>query len=320
VVEVVGGRRDGRYAVLRRLARGDEGVRYLVLSTSGRVMTLGFRDITAASQKVGTVTLPTPFKPRDRRFVQDTLRQLRKVPPRRSDRSPQTHMLVEHPVADCPDASRHLAALRRAQRITRRLEQQLALRQAGGHGLVEEFRVIRDLLEERDYCSGWALTPRGHRLRRLYNESDLLLAEAIEHGALYGLTPPEMAALLSVFVYEPRTDQVSAPDWPTDDLQERWEATEGLWAELASDERARRLAPTRRPDPGFGALAYLWASGTEFEELPTRGMAPGDFVRVSRQLVDLLRQLRDGIPELAEDAAAALREVDRGVVAAQGVG
>jgi ATP-dependent RNA helicase HelY len=320
VVEVVGGRRDGRYAVLRRLARGDEGIRYLVLSTSGRVMTIGFRDITAASQKVGAVTLPTPFKPRDRRFVQETLRQLRKVPPRRSDRSPQTHMLVEHPVADCPDSSRHLAALRRAQRISRRLEQQLALRQAGGHGLVEEFRVIRDLLEERDYCSGWGLTPRGHRLRRLYNESDLLLAEAIEHGALYGLNPPEMAALLSVFVYEPRTDQVSPPDWPTDDLQERWEATESLWADLASVERARRLAPTRRPDPGFGALAYLWASGTEFEELPTRGMAPGDFVRVSRQLVDLLRQLRDGIPELAEDAALALREVDRGVVAAQGVG
>ncbi|MEX0864384.1 MAG: DEAD/DEAH box helicase [Acidimicrobiia bacterium] len=320
VVEVVGGPRDGRYAVLRRLARKDDGIRYLVLSTSGRVMTIGFKDITAASQKVGTVTLPTPFKPRDRRFVQETLRQLRKVPPRRSDRSPQTHMLVKHPVADCPDASRHLAALRRAQRIQRRLEQHLALQRSGGHGLVEEFKVIQALLEELDYSDGWKLTPRGERLRRIYNESDLLLAEAIEHGVLYGLEPAEVAALLSAFVYEPRTDQASPPEWPTQELHRRWEEVERLWGDLTRSERVGRLTPTRRPDPGFGLLAYLWASGTEFEALPTKGMAPGDFVRVSRQLVDLLRQLRDGISELSEEAAIALRDVDRGVVAAQGVG
>jgi superfamily II RNA helicase len=49
-------------------------------------------------------------------------------------------------------------------------------------------------------------------------------------------------------------------------------------------------------------------------------MAPGDFVRVSRQLADLLRQLRDAAPEMRDDADAALQAIDRGVVAAQGVG
>jgi ATP-dependent RNA helicase HelY len=283
-------------------------------------MTIGFREITAASRIVGTVTLPTPFKPRDRRFVQETLRQLRRVPPRRSDRSPQSKMLVEHPVADCPDAARHLAALRRSQRIAHQLEQQLALQRSGGHGLVEEFTVILGLLEDLDYVEGWKLTPRGERLRRIYNESDLLLAETIEHGALYGLEPAEMAALLSVFVYEPRTEHASPAEWPTTELYERWAQIEGLWSDLTRAERSGRLASTRRPDPGFGLLAHLWASGIEFDELPTKGMAPGDFVRVSRQLVDLLRQLRDGISELADDAAQALRSVDRGVVAAQGVG
>ncbi|MCI0425743.1 MAG: DEAD/DEAH box helicase [Actinobacteria bacterium] len=320
VVEIVGGSRDGRYAILRRLARKDEGTRYLVVSTSGRVDTLGYRDITAASHRVGAVTLPTPFKPRDRRFIQELLRQVRKIPPRRSDRSPQTHMLVQHPVADCPDASRHVAALRRAQRLQRRLEQHLARRRAGGHGLVEEFAAIRVLLEERDYASGWGLTPRGERLRGLYNESDLLLAESIEHGVFFGLEPSELAALLSVFVYEPRSDQVSAADWPGVSLAGRWEAIERLWTDLSTAERAARLTPARRPDPGFGRLAHLWASGTEFDELPTKGMAPGDFVRVSRQLVDLLRQVKDAVPELADEAAIALKQVDRGVVAAQGVG
>ncbi|HEY6629262.1 MAG TPA: hypothetical protein VI193_09800, partial [Acidimicrobiia bacterium] len=72
--------------------------------------------------------------------------------------------------------------------------------------------------------------------------------------------------------------------------------------------------------PGFAMLAHIWASGTDFDDLPTRGMAPGDFVRVSRQLVDLLRQLREAAPGMREEAVQALKSVDRGVVAAQGVG
>jgi ATP-dependent RNA helicase HelY len=320
VVQVVGGRADGRYVVLRRLPAKDHGIRYMVLATSGRVSTIRFRDITEASFRVGRITLPTPFKPRDRRFVQQTLRHLSKLPPSKAARSPKTKALIDHPVAFCPDAGRHVTALRRLARAERRMEQTLARRRGSGHGLVEEFKSIRRLLTDLDYAHGWSLTSRGERLRRLYNESDLLLAEAIEHGALYGLEPAELAALLSVFVYEPRTDQASAAEWPTEETARSWEMIEELWLNLTRRERDARLSPTRRPDPGFAKLAYQWASGAEFEDLTTAGMAPGDFVRVSRQLVDLLRQVRDGIGELAEEAAVALRSVDRGVVAAQGVG
>lgn len=319
VVQVVGGPADGRYAVLRRLPAKDQGTRYMVLSTSGRLSTLRSRDITAASHTVGRVNLPTPFRPRDRRFVQTTLRQLSKLPATAVSRSPKTKALVDHPVAGCPDAGRHLAAFRKLERLERRREQALSRRRSSGHGLVEEFGAIRELLVDLDYVRDWALTPRGDRLRRLYNESDLLLAEAIEHGALYGLDPAETAALLSVFVYEPRSDQASTADWPTDELADRWEMVEGLWEDLNRRERAARLSPTRRPDPGFARTAYEWATGVEFDALSVGGMAPGDFVRVSRQLVDLLRQVRDGIKELSDETATALRTVDRGVVAAQGV-
>jgi superfamily II RNA helicase len=121
-------------------------------------------------------------------------------------------------------------------------------------------------------------------------------------------------------VYEPRTDTASLAEWPTAALAERWEELDLLWKDLVDRERALRLAPTRRPDPGFGIPAYEWASGADFDDLTSKGMAPGDFVRVSRQLVDLIRQLRDSAPGLREEAVAALRAIDRGVVAAQGVG
>lgn len=320
VVDVHGGPRDGRYVVLKRLSSKNGGARYLVLNTAGRVSTIGYRQIPDRSEKVGNLELPKPFRPRDRKFVEETVRMLRKVPPRNSDRSPRAHLTVDHPVAECPDAAHHVSALRRARRLRVRLEQHRSFRRSSGFGLVEEFVAIQRLLTELDYMDGWNLTPRGTRLRRVYNEVDLLVTEAVERGLLYDLDMPELVALASVFVYEPRSDNVSPPEWTTLELEERWEGIERLWKELNALEGEHRLSPMRRPDPGFGRVAFEWAGGAPFEDLTARSMAPGDFVRVSRQLADLLRQLRDAAPEMREDADAALRAVDRGVVAAQGVG
>lgn len=194
------------------------------------------------------------------------------------------------------------------------------MRRTSGFGLVEEFQAIQRLLGRLDYLDGWSLTPRGTRLRRVYNEVDLLVTEAVERGILYGLEIPELVAITSVFVYEPRSDNVSTPDWPNDLLARRWEDIERLWRELNFLETEYRLTPMRRPDPGFGRVAFEWAGGAPFDDLTSGPMAPGDFVRVSRQLADLLRQLRDAAPEMRDAADAALWAVDRGVVAAQGVG
>jgi ATP-dependent RNA helicase HelY len=320
VLDIKGGARDGRYVVLRRLGSKKGGTRYLVLSTSGRVSTIGDRQIPDGSGRVAFLDLPTPFRPRDRRFISQTLRMLRRVPPRDGGRSVQSQASVDHPVAECPDAASHLAALREARRLRTQLTQQRAMRRSVGIGLVEEFEAIQILLTDLGYMEGWNLTPRGSRLRSVYNEVDLLVTEALERGILYGLTPSELAALGSVFVYESRSDQVSAPDWPTDELERRWSDIEMLWEELNSLENQHRLSPMRRPDPGFGHVAYQWADGASLDDLTARTVTPGDFVRVSRQLTDLLRQLRDAAPEIAEDASVVLRAIDRGVVAAQGVG
>jgi ATP-dependent RNA helicase HelY len=319
VVDVAGGARQGRFVVLKRLSSKGGGVRYLALSTSGRVSSLGRKEIVAGSSVATNLDLPRPVRPRDRRFVQETLRRLRKVPDvpraRQSRKEPP-----QHPVAACPDAARHLAAARKAKRLEQKLEQMRATRRASGHGLVAEFHSIIQLLEKLDYLNGWTLTARGERLRGVYNESDLLLTECLDHGVFYGLDPEELASLLSVFVYEPRSDQASPSDWPTDLLQERWQRIEAIWADLIEDERAARLSATRRPDPGFGRQAFRWVSGEDFDEITTGAMAPGDFVRVNRQLVDLLKQVRDVAPEIADECLAALKGLDRGVVAAQGAG
>ena len=318
VIDVPGGSRAGRYAVLKRLAR-DRGNRLLVLGTSGKVSTIGARDVVDGSSRAGSIDLPTPFRPRDRRFRQDALRSLRRVPdaprPRKRPR-PEP----DHPVAACPDRDDHTAALRRSRRTERRLRQLRESLRERGVGLVDEFDAIRALLDEWDYLDAWALTPRGSRLRFIYNELDLLLTESAERGLLWDLDEQELAAFCSTFVYEPRREESSVPAWPTARLADRWEDLDALWEELVDAERRHRLPLTRRPDPGVARAVYEWADGVEFEDLTDRTMAPGDFVRIARQLVDLIRQVREAVPETAGVATGTLRAIDRGVVAAQGVG
>jgi ATP-dependent RNA helicase HelY len=317
VVDIPAGPRQGRYVVLKRIRRQGGGMRLLTMSTSGRTTPISPRELVAGSLKAGTLELPLPLRPGDRRFRQETMRMLRKIPPplfepKALPRQPN------HSVAGCPDLDSHLRWAAKADRTRRRYDQLSAEVGASG-GLVEEFGAIEKLLEEFEYLNGWALTPRGERLRFIYNEMDLLLAEAIETGIFWSLTPAELAALASCFVYEPRSESTGAPEWSSPKLADRWSALEDLWRTLERRQRKVHLPPTRAPEPGFSPLAYEWALGAELEDLPG-GFQPGDFVRVMRQLVDLLRQLRVVAPELADDARAALSAIDRGVVAAMGVG
>jgi ATP-dependent RNA helicase HelY len=90
-----------------------------------------------------------------------------------------------------------------------------------------------------------------------------------------------------------------------------------LWRAIRKDEEARGLELTREPDAGFVERAYLWASGAPLENVMGEDDAPGDFVRTTKQLVDLLRQLEDIVDDAELRAAVleALQGVNRGVVA-----
>ena len=328
VIDIPGGPRQGRYLILRRIRREGGGLKLLALGTSGRTVPLGNREIAPGTSRRATLELPQPIDTKSRRFLSDALRLLRKLPQADqalaeragNDEAPQPRREPDHPVARCPERGAHLKALARAERTRKKLEAVAADLRRSGAGLVEDFEAIESLLNEFGYLEGWNLTERGQRLRFVYSELDLLLAEALDRGLFVGLAEPELAALASCFVYEPRTDERTIPLWPTALLQERWEQLLELAEELAAAERRHRLPANRGPDPGFVGLAYQWANGAGLDELTGLRLASGDFVRVSRQLVDLLRQIRDVGPGLKAEARATLTAVDRGVVAAMGVG
>ena len=60
---------------------------------------------------------------------------------------------------------------------------------------------------------------------------------------------------------------------------------------------------------------HAWASGHELADIfHSDDMRAGDFVRSSRQLLDLLRQIRDGYPAYRKVASEAIGLIDRGLV------
>ncbi|MHB8594133.1 MAG: DEAD/DEAH box helicase [Acidimicrobiales bacterium] len=210
----------------------------------------------------------------------------------------QAHYVLDRSFAQFLDR-RHRDAL------SRRLDRTLALLERWGHVDI----------------GGWRLSDRGALLARLYHESDLLVAEMLLGGLVDGLDPPALAGVVSAVTFEVRSGRRRPDRRPPKVLGGRLHQLEALAERLRHDEEDHRLPVMRPVDPGFAEVAFRWARGERLERvLEPAELAPGDFVRNTKQLVDLLRQLALVAPVPATAAAAgdAADGLQRGVVSSRG--
>jgi ATP-dependent RNA helicase HelY len=168
------------------------------------------------------------------------------------------------------------------------------------------------------YLRGDEVTPAGRRLARLYTELDLLAAESLREGLWDNLDPAELAACLSALSYESRQpDDALAPSLPPGRVRDVLGEMVRLWGDLDTLEKDHNLDFLREPDLGFAHVAWRWASGASLESvLIEADLTAGDFVRATRQLLDLLDQVADaaGDTPLRKTARNAARALRRGVV------
>ena len=105
---------------------------------------------------------------------------------------------------------------------------------------------------------------------------------------------------------------------PPKALRPRLDGARG--AGRAPARRGADAAPGPHPGPrrGFAEVAWRWARGERLDRVLERAeLAPGDFVRNVKQLIDLLRQLAAVGPDTADGGAVdAADSLQRGVVAA----
>ena len=300
-----------RRVVVIAVGRGKQP-RLLAVTESGDSQRFASGKFPSSLRRIGLLELPRPFHPRDAGYRAGVAKLLDGFEPEAAAVS-----AYANDSGATSDISAHLDAARAARRLEARLESQQRRAAAVGPAVLRRFRSTTDVLDELGYTSGWQLTPKGTQLRSLYNDLDVVLAEALAADLFADLGPPAVAALASAFTFEPRRAETPGT-WPLD-LAEQGRAVTRISARVGSIEKSHGLDPSRPPDPGFATTIWRWAEGASLADL-FEGEEPGigDFVRRARQLIDLLRQIDATDAVVGSSVIDAIRAIDRGVLAAAG--
>ncbi|MGW0176226.1 DEAD/DEAH box helicase [Rhodococcus sp. NPDC003322] len=337
VIAIPTGRRSG-LAVVLETDTDPRDPRPLVLTEDKWAGRISAADFPSPARSLGSMRLPRHVEHRTARTRRDLASALRSTgivapgryskrkSPAASDRelAALRRALRSHPCHTDPDRDRLSRIGERYNKLAREIDSKRQKVAATTNSLARTFDRILRLLAERGYTgSDGAVTEQGHRLMRLYSESDLLVAECLRNGTWKGLAPAELAAVVSALVFESRQDAATADRGPTAPIRHALGETVQLWSALRTDEVRHKLPLTREPDFGFVSAIHKWASGGPLVDAllaaGDRGQAlsAGDFVRWCRQVIDLLDQVHQTAPdaEVRSAAAKAVGAIRRGVVA-----
>jgi ATP-dependent RNA helicase HelY len=343
VIEVPAGRFSGIAVVIDPGTRSDrDDPRPLVLTEDRHARRLSMADFNRPVRALARMRVPRRFNPRSpqaRRDLASALRTKTRDLPRdtsggRSRRGgPATRVVDEgereiarlradlraHPCHRCPDreeharwAERHHRLSREAHSLRRRIEQRT-------NTIARQFDRVCEVLTALGYLTGDEVTAPGRMLMRIYTEMDLVAAESLRGGLWDGLSPAELAAALSALAFEARRpDDAGPPRLPAGRVRDVLAGMVSLWAGLDRLERDHQLSFLREPDLGFAWAAYQWADGASLDDvLGATDLAAGDFVRWTKQVLDLADQVADaaGDSPLRDTARATSAALRRGVVA-----
>jgi ATP-dependent RNA helicase HelY len=229
-----------------------------------------------------------------------------------------------HPCHGCSDREQHARWAERwftLKRQTDQLSRQISSRTGA---VAKIFDRVTDVLLEYEYLIAGEngqveLSAAGRTLKRIYGERDLLVAEALQRGVWNDLDPASLAAMACCIVFEPRRDEGMIADrfLPRGAFRVALDKTQDLWARLDDAEQDHRLPGSEPLATGLSLAMHMWARGSSLDLVLTEAdMAAGDFVRWTKQTIDLLDQLSivaDG--GVGRNARKALEAIRRGIVA-----
>jgi ATP-dependent RNA helicase HelY len=317
-----------------------------VLTADRQVRRLSLVDFPTPVESLRRLRIPKSFNarnPAQRRDLASTLRNtgLAERPTRRPRKARSAaaddrelaalrRQLRAHACHACPEREDHARWAERHHRLARETE---ALQRRMAHRtntISRTFDRIAALLEELGYLDGESVTLHGRRLAVIYNELDLLTAECLREGVWAGLHPADLAACVSALVFESRQPEDAAPPrLPPGAARDALAEMVRMWGALDEREHDHGLDGPREPDLGFAWTTWRWASGHSLDAVLRDGdLQAGDFVRSTKQVIDLLGQVSDaaraaasdpGLAAIGDTARRAADLLRRGVVAYSGV-
>ncbi|MGH8862555.1 MAG: DEAD/DEAH box helicase, partial [Jatrophihabitantaceae bacterium] len=342
VIRVPAGKRAGLAVVLDPGVHPRDDPHPLVVTEGRWAGRLSIVDFPVTAEVLGRVRVPKRIdhrSPQVRRDLVSSLRALDLPPGERPRRKSGTGpgddaeilrlraALRAHPAHGCDDREQHMRWAERHARLSRDTDD-LRRRIEGRTGsLGRRFDRICRLLDRRGYLAQDETTPAGRQLARIWSEADLVIAECLRAGAWDALDPAELAAVVSVLVYEARRDEQAVDHMPTTAVRDALATTVRIWARVVEDEDELGLDTSREPQPGLVWALHRWARGDRLDaalDAAARGgaeLSAGDFVRWCKQVLDLLEQLASvpapggELSPLCGTARAAAAAIRRGVVA-----
>jgi ATP-dependent RNA helicase HelY len=228
-----------------------------------------------------------------------------------------------HPCHGCGDRESHARWGERYQKLRKEIDAAVHQIESRTNAVAKIFDRICLLLTDLKYLEeaddDLDVTDSGQRLSKIYGERDLLIAECINRKIWIELDPPNLAAMAMALVYENRRDDGDyEPKLPKGNFLAALEATEEIQEELLHLQERYRLPKESQLELGMSWAMHRWATGARLDDvLKLSGQVPGDFIRWSKQLIDLLDQLSQSADaQLAETAYKAMTLIKRGIVAA----
>jgi ATP-dependent RNA helicase HelY len=332
--------------------RGDphlqDGPRPLVLTAERQVKRLASIDFPTPVEALDRMRIPKTFNPRSPQSRRDLASAMRSKAGSAGIAGPERHRkeraaaaddvqlarlrteIRAHPCHGCSDREDHARWAERYHRLRRDTNQLERRIEGRTNTIARTFDRVSAVLTELGYLEGDKVTGDGRRLARLYGELDLLASECLRDGVWDELNPAELAACASALVYEARqADDAVAPKLPTGNAKQALAEMVRIWGRLDALEEDHGINQTegvgqREPDLGFAWSAYRWASGHGLDAvLRDADMPAGDFVRWTKQLIDVLGQIAGAAPDASPVRRNARKAVDgllRGVVAYSSVG
>lgn len=265
------------------------------------------RELTDLERKGVSVTASRAERDRRQRKLTELRRRLR-----------------QHPCHACGEREAHARWAERWWKLRRETDQLSSQIRSRTGAVAKVFDRVTDVLVSLDYLSATpsgelALTVAGRTLRRIYGERDLLVAECLRQGVWSDLDAPSLAAMATTIVYEARREEsdYGTQGLPKGRFRDAFEHTSTLWAQLDDLERDHRLPGSQPLATGLALAMFRWVNGTGLDAvLRDADLAAGDFVRWSKQTIDLLDQLSVVAGgDVGVTARQALDGVRRGIVA-----
>jgi len=327
------GKRSGAAVVIASADRPHDP-RPQVLTHERQVRRVSTVDVPIAVPTLGRVKVPKNFSAKDASMRRDLARKAVSIAEDADDPSPITATtgndevselrarLRAHPCHGCQDREAHARWAERYFRTERQLQdinRRIATRT---HSIARQFDRVCETLVDLGYLEGQGddlrITESGRMLGGLYSESDLLIAQCLTAGQWNELQPHELASVVACVVYQSRRSEGDIrPAVPGGPVETAVDELFRTWAKLSDVERAHKLNSGPEPDAGLAWAIYRWAKGASLLTILTSNdVSAGDFVRWTRQVIDVLGQIQQAAddPSLKQIADRAAAAIDRGVV------